>query len=170
MQHSVRTLGEDAFRFGHFTERHQKLRTPFKEKYQQITMNQCNAYRSGMCNAWSDTSAGGWWVNNELAVSGPAVTGVDYLRSTWFAARLICVALADFGKNMCVNMLVVVWVSTAVFSPSAEHTGSSTSLLIVPSTLAPNGPVLLIESVSCHWHLSLQPPSPSHRILRDMMT
>lgn len=32
---------------------------------------------------------------NELAESGTAVTGVDYLRSTRFAAGLVCVALAD---------------------------------------------------------------------------
>lgn len=40
--------------------------------------------------------------------------------------------------------------STAVLSLPAEHTAGSTSLPSVPSTLAPNGPVLLIESVSCH--------------------
>lgn len=32
---------------------------------------------------------------NELAESGTAVTGVDYLRSTRFAAGLVCVTLAD---------------------------------------------------------------------------
>lgn len=34
-------------------------KTPDMDKYQLNTMTQYNVYWSGMCNAWSDTSAGG---------------------------------------------------------------------------------------------------------------
>lgn len=71
---------------------------------------------------------------NELAESGTAVTGVDYLRSTRFAAGLVCVALADrwysWGKK---KTLMCVLYATAAHSPCAhKHTAGSTSLLNVP--------------------------------------
>lgn len=82
----------------YFTEWHHKLSMP-SQTNTTSTMTQCNAYWSRMCNAWSDTSAGGQWVNSELAVSGLSVTGVDYLRSSWISARLVCGALADCGMT-----------------------------------------------------------------------
>lgn len=73
---------------------------------------------------------------NELAESGTAVTGVDYLRSTRFAAGLVCVALADrwySWKKKKKKTLMCVLYATAAHSPCAhKHTAGSTSLLNVP--------------------------------------
>lgn len=65
-------------------------------KHQQSSvMTQCNAHWSGMCNAYSDCSAGAACSIMSWRPGRAAVIGVDYLRSTWSAARSVCVSLLD---------------------------------------------------------------------------